>query len=134
MEIIPSKDRRKHYITGNIRPSTSFLLLIRQCDSSKQVHIKTIYISLTINYTMEVYEIVAIFIGIVICSFSLIALTSIFYCIYISCRGCIKPTPAPALDGTFITDKSTCNSNQFPKAVIEKCIRNTGISSAPSYV
>ena len=83
---------------------------------------------------MEVYEIVAIFIGIVICSFSLIALTSIIYCIFISCWGCIKPTPPPALDGTIITDKSNCNSTQFPKSVIEKYNRNTGISSAPSNV
>ena len=75
---------------------------------------------------MEVYEIVAIFIGIAITSFAVISISSIIYCIYISCRGCIKPETAadhgaaPALDGTLITDKSNCNSNQLPEAVIEQ--------------
>ena len=73
---------------------------------------------------MEVYEIVAIFIGIAITSFAVISISSIFYCIYISCQGCIKPATAadlcaaPALDGTVNTDQSICNSNQMPETVI----------------
>ena len=83
---------------------------------------------------MEVYEIVAICIGIAVTSFALLAITSIFYCIYISCRGCVKPTSVPALDGTLITDRSTCNSNPFPKAVTEKYNQNITLSSAATFV
>ena len=70
---------------------------------------------------MEVYEIVAICIGIVVTSFALTAISSIIYFIYVSCRGCIKPMPAPALDGTVITDKLNAISINFQKVLL----RNT---------
>ena len=83
---------------------------------------------------MEVYEIVAICIGIAVSSFTLIAITSIVYCIYISCRGCTDPPQASPWDGTVITDKSACHSTQFSKAITEKVNQNIGISLAPTYV
>ena len=83
---------------------------------------------------MEVYEIVAICIGIAVSSFILIAITSIFYCIYISCQGCANPPPASGWEGTVITDKSACHSTQFSRAITEKVNQNIGISLAPTYV
>ena len=91
-------------------------------------------ININILYNMEVYEIVAICIGIGMTSFTLIAITSIFYCMYIRCRGCANPPPTSGWDGTVITDKSACHSTQFSKAITEKVNQNIGISLAPTYV
>ena len=116
---------------------------VQRTRSPTQVQIiNKAFISLTIICirkcfrSMELYETVAICIGIAVTSFALIifAVTSIFYCIYISCQGCIKPTLATALDGTLIADKSACNSNQFPKPVVEKYNRNLTLSSASTFV
>ena len=82
---------------------------------------------------MEVYEIVALCIGIAIASLSFLALMSCFYCVYISLGGCIKPSPTPVLDGTATTDQSGYHP-QFPNAVIEKYNRNVGLLSETTYV
>ena len=82
-----------------------------------------IYISI-----MEVYEIIALCISIAIASLSFIALMSFFYCIYISLRGCFKPSPTPVLDGTATTDHSGYYP-QFPNVVIEKYNPNVGLFS-----
>ena len=82
---------------------------------------------------MEVYEIIALCISIAIASLSFIALMSFFYCIYISLRGCFKPSPTPVLDGTATTDHSGYYP-QFPNVVIEKYNRNVGLYSETTYV
>ena len=82
---------------------------------------------------MEVYEIIGLCIGIAIASISFIALMSFLYCIYISLRGCIEPSPKPVLDGTATTDQSGYHP-QFPNVVIEKYNRNAGLYSETTYV
>ena len=82
---------------------------------------------------MEVYEIIALCIGIAIASLSFIALMSFFYCIYISLRGCIKPSTTSVFDGTATTDQSGYHP-QFPSVVIEKYNRNVGLFSETTYV
>ena len=83
---------------------------------------------------MEVYEIVAIFIGIVLICFSIMSITSIFYCIYMGCQGFMNPGKVPSLDKSAATEKSTYHSNQFPQVVTEKVNRNLLLVPAPTYV
>ena len=83
---------------------------------------------------MEIYEIIAICIGIAAASFSLMAIASILYCIFMSCQSLVTPRPAPAFSGTTPTEKSTCDSNPFPRALTEKVDRNIAMASAPTYV
>lgn len=83
---------------------------------------------------MEAYHIVAISIGIVMATFSLVTLVSFFYCIYMMCHLPINEAGNDVGNDTIKTFKSTAYSRQTTRMISEDENRRSKLPSTTSIV